>query len=76
MKIIHEREKCIGCGACVALCPEIFEMTEDGKASLKKGKKNEVTGNFEKELAGLSCSQEAVDACPVEIIRIITEEKA
>jgi len=30
-----DKQKCIGCGACVALCPEVFEMGSDGKASVK-----------------------------------------
>ena len=47
-KIIHEREKCIGCGSCVALCPKFWEMEEDGKSSLKGGKQNP-EGNYELE---------------------------
>ena len=30
-----DKEKCIGCGACVALCPEIFDIGEDGKSYVK-----------------------------------------
>lgn len=26
------KEKCIGCGLCPNLCPEVFELGEDGKA--------------------------------------------
>lgn len=70
MKIINEREKCIGCGSCVALCPKLFEMTEDGKAMLKGGKKNEKTGNFELEVKNSDCAEDAAAACPVEIIKI------
>ena len=38
-RIIHEREKCIGCGACAAVCPEFWEMKGDGKSHLKKSSK-------------------------------------
>ncbi|KKT26765.1 MAG: hypothetical protein UW11_C0006G0031 [Parcubacteria group bacterium GW2011_GWA2_43_9b] len=29
MKIIIERQKCIGCGSCVAVCDKYFEMADD-----------------------------------------------
>jgi len=70
MKIIHQREKCIGCGNCVALCSKFFEMGPDGKSLLKEGIKNEQTGNFELEIDEISCAQEAADGCPVNIISI------
>jgi ferredoxin len=38
-KIIHNREKCIGCGACAALCSDYWEMDDDGKSLLKGAKK-------------------------------------
>ena len=69
-KIIQEREKCIGCGSCAALCPKYWEMTEDGKATLIGSKKNE-KGDYELETENIGCNQEATDACPVQIIHII-----
>ncbi len=27
-----DKEKCIGCGTCVAICEKCFRMEEDGKA--------------------------------------------
>ena len=70
MKIIHEREKCIGCGACVAICSKYWEMAEDGKSSLLKANVNPKTGNFELEVKKTECNQDAVDSCPVNIIHI------
>lgn len=32
MKVKIDEEKCIGCGACVALAPRSFELGEDGKS--------------------------------------------
>ena len=29
-----DQDKCIGCGACVGMCPEVFEL-KDGKAHVK-----------------------------------------
>ena len=68
-KIIQEREKCIGCGSCAALCPKFFEMADDGKAKLLNSEKN-AEGNDELEVEKVECAQEAVDACPVQCLRI------
>ena len=51
---------CIGCGACVSLCPRCFQMNEQGLA--------EPTGEAADEAA-----QEAAASCPVAAI-IIEEE--
>lgn len=70
-KIIHEREKCIGCGSCAALCPKYWEMAEDGKVKLINSIKNSETGNDELEIEKIECNQEAANICPVQIIRIV-----
>ncbi len=59
-KIKHERQKCIGCGACVATCPDNWEMKSDNKSKPKKT-----------ELDSIGCNQAAADACPVSCIHII-----
>ncbi len=71
MKIILERTKCIGCGACAGLCPKYFELIEDGKSQLKGSEKNQKTGNYELELDEPECVNEAADSCPVECIYIL-----
>lgn len=54
-----DKEKCIGCGSCEAVCPEVFEM-KDMKASVKKGQgKNKA-----------ECVKEAINLCAVEAISI------
>jgi len=69
MKIIHDRQKCIGCGSCVALCPKYWEMETDGKATLKGSKKGK-DGLYELEVQKPDCHQEAAESCPVQIISI------
>jgi ferredoxin len=70
MKIIHEREKCIGCGACVGVCPSHWEIADDGKSMLAGSKKNEETGNYELEVTEPLCNKDAADSCPINIIKI------
>ena len=71
MKIILEREKCIGCNSCVSLCSKYWEMRDDGKAHLKNSKVDEKTGNEELEIEKIDCNQEAADVCPVQCIHIV-----
>lgn len=71
MKIVFDRKKCIGCGSCVALCSKYWEIAEDGLAKLKGGKINSKTGNDELEIEATDCNQEAADACPIQIIKIL-----
>ena len=69
-KITHEREKCIGCGNCVALCSKYWEMTEDAKSTLIGSKLNEASGVYELDVEAVECNQEAPDSCPVFIINV------
>ncbi len=75
MKIIHEKYKCIGCRACVRVCPEYFEMADDGKASLKGSKKKDQEGG-ETEVRLIKeagCARNAADICPVSCIELKNE---
>lgn len=67
-KIIHEVEKCIGCGACAAVCPDFFEMGDDGKSHLKGGKK--VGKNEELTVKDVKCAKDAENTCPVQVIHV------
>ena len=71
MKIILEKEKCIGCGSCAALCPKFFELKEDGKVHLKGSSVDEKSESDELEIKEVDCSKEAVEICPVQCIKII-----
>jgi len=71
MKIIHERQKCIGCGSCAAFCPKYWEMDEDGKARLLNSKKNPETKNDELEVQEIGCNLQAAESCPVQIIHLV-----
>jgi len=55
-KIIIDKEKCIGCGACASIDSKTFEIV-DGKAILKNKKATE--------------SKDAIDSCPVSAIIIM-----
>lgn len=69
-KIIQEREKCVGCGACAAICPKHWEMSADGKSKLKGS--TVIEGKHVLVLEDAECNKDAANACPVRCI--IVEE--
>jgi ferredoxin len=71
VKIIYEKEKCIGCGSCAALCPKYWVLSEDGKARLLNSKNNQKTGNEELKIKEIGCIEGAAQSCPVQIIHIV-----
>jgi ferredoxin len=68
VKIIHDRPVCIGCGACAAVCPDYWEMADDGKSDIK-GAKSEGESQI-LELDEKGCNMEAAQGCPVNCIHI------
>ena len=61
-KIILEKEKCIGCGSCQAVCSKFWKLGQDGKT--------EYLGSQDLKDEEIGCNQEAADACPVQCIHI------
>lgn len=66
-KIKLEREKCISCGSCAAICPKYFEIIDDGKSHLKNAEKKEAE---ELEVEKTECAGPAAEACPVQCIHV------
>jgi ferredoxin len=52
-----DQSKCIGCGACAAICPEVFEMGPENKSKVKAQNKQ-------------ACAKDAAEACPVGAITV------
>ena len=76
-KLEHDREECIGCGACVAIHPDGWEMAEDGKSDIIGSKMRE-DGWEEKTLENeedFELHKEAAESCPVNCIHLTKDEK-
>lgn len=55
--ITVDKETCIGCGSCVALCPDVFQLDANGKA--------EVISQD-----NVACAKNAAETCPVQAIKV------
>jgi len=56
-KLFIDEDECIGCGACVDSCPDVFIMNDDNIAEISNP-----DGASEEEI------QDAIEGCPVECI--------
>jgi ferredoxin len=57
-KVIIDQDECIGCEACVEICPAVFSFDDsEGKAYVK-----------EDADAAEDCVDEAIASCPVQCI--------
>lgn len=61
MKAVVNKNTCIGCGICVEICPEIFELDPQG---LSESMLTEVSSYY------ISDAKEAANSCPTNAISI------
>lgn len=61
MKVVLDRSGCISCGLCVATCPEVFQMGDDGVAEV-------ISEDVPKDAE--DCAVEAQEGCPVSVIAV------
>ena len=55
MKVKVNKDACIGCGACAAICDNVFEINDEGLSEV-------IDENVKKD--DEQAVQDAVDACP------------
>lgn len=71
MEVSHDKECCIGCGACVAVDPGHWKMADDSKSQVINAvliKKVGATEHF--RLAEPGDIEESVSVCPVGCIKL------
>lgn len=64
MKARVDKEKCIACGLCPSICPDVFEIEDDGKAGA-------IVDSVPEDLA--DDAKEAEESCPVSAIKVSEE---
>ncbi|MCI5578994.1 MAG: ferredoxin [Oscillospiraceae bacterium] len=57
MEVYVDRDGCIGCGVCAQICPDVFQLDEEGLSEVIAK-----PDGFEDQV------NEAAGACPVEVI--------
>ncbi len=70
MKVKVNQDACIGCGACAAICDEVFEINDEGLSEVKaeENKEKEEFVNVKEELQDEV--RDAADSCPTGAIEI------
>jgi ferredoxin len=70
-KVIHYRNKCIGCNSCVEHSPEHWKISlADGKSTLQSSTKKREVWVREITLDEVSKNESAAADCPVNIIKV------
>jgi len=64
MKAFVDKDRCIGCGLCAELCPEVFAMDDDDLAGVIVDEIDD---------ADIEAAEEARESCPTEAISIEEE---
>ncbi len=59
-KVVIDEDECMGCEACVELCPSVFGFNEDDEKAFVKM----AEGGDEDEI------EEAIDSCPSDCITL------
>ena len=61
MKAKVNKDICIGCGACQAIVPDVFELEDDGLAACKK---EEIIEDLKDDVV------DAAESCPTSAIEV------
>ena len=59
MKVIVNKDSCIGCGACAAICEDVFEIGDEGLSQVKVDTVPEDK---------IDSAKEAIESCPTAAI--------
>lgn len=61
MKVNVNKDACIGCGACAAICDTVFTLDDEGLSELKK---DEIKEDEEQAV------RDSADSCPTAAIEV------
>lgn len=64
MKVKVNQDACIGCGACEAICPDVFKINDEGLSSTVVEEVNEELKND---------VVDAIESCPTAAIEEVNE---
>ncbi len=65
MKVKVNKDACIGCGACASICPDVFELNDEGLSEVKVEEENKEKEEFVSVKEELQDEvRDAADSCP------------
>lgn len=71
MKVKVNQNACISCGACEAICPEVFVLNDEGLSTVKEEiKDKEIKEELKEQVV------DAIESCPTSAIEEITDKEA
>ena len=71
MKVKVNKDACIGCGACAAICDEVFELNDEGLSEVKVEENSENKEEFVSVKEELQDEvRDAADSCPTGAIEV------
>jgi ferredoxin len=71
-KIIHYRNKCIGCGICFEMQPALWRMSKkDGKATLVQAIVKKQVYQLNVHEMDIALAKDVAIACPVKVIKVL-----
>ena len=72
-KLIHYRDKCIGCNICYEMQPDVWRLsTRDGKATLINSIIKKDTWQRDIRIDQQDLCMKVAEACPVKIIKVFS----
>jgi ferredoxin len=64
MRPVVDEDLCIGCGSCEEICPDVFEVGDDGFSHV-------IAADAAAACADSGCCEEAAEECPVSAISLL-----
>jgi len=61
MKVLIDKDSCVGCGSCEEICPAVFRVVDD-IAENRLGESTDIMEEY------VTACREAADSCPVDAI--------
>lgn len=68
-KVKIDQDTCIGCGACVSTCPEVFVLNAQTESTVVEVYRTEDEDEGEVP-DDIECLEDAEDGCPVDAITV------
>ncbi len=65
MKVKVNQDACIGCGACQAICEDVFEINDEGLSTVKV---ETVSDDLKEDVV------DAIESCPTAAIEEVNED--